>query len=269
MSKPSPRLIGGMDAIREHLFVLAPNNSGSTFLTRALGLSPGAWSLPREGQHLSGFAGPSSRGTGTGLLWAANADAIARFSDPAAYDWQRTRSAWHFQATAGHAQAKVLVVSSPPFLLIADQLARHFPDARFVLMVRNPYAMVEGILRGTPGGTGNLETASAAARHVVAVLERQSANRAVLGKLAVSFTYEEMCRNPQAISARILELTPALGAVRLDRRVAVKGNYDEDLRDMNAEQIARLNSTTVAVIEAVFDCHRPLFDALGYARLAP
>lgn len=269
MSQSHSRLIGGMDAIREHLFVLAPNNSGSTFLTRALGLSPGAWSLPREGQHVSGFAGPSSRGTGAGLLWAANADAIARFTDPAAYDWQRTRHAWHFQAMAERAEAKVLVVSSPPFLLIADQLARHFPEARFVLMVRNPYAVVEGILRGTPGAAGNAETAKAAAEHVVAALQRQSANRAVLGARAESFTYEDMCRDPQAVSARILALAPALGEVRLDRRVAVKGNYDEELRDMNAEQIARLDPATVAVIEAVFDRHRPLFDALGYARLAP
>jgi hypothetical protein len=258
-----------MGAIREHLFVLAPNNSGSTFLTRALGLSPGAWSLPREGQHVSGYAGPSSRGTGAGLLWAANADTIARFTDPAAYDWQRNRRAWHFQAASEHPEATVLIVSSPPFLLIADQLARHFPEARFVMMVRNPYAMVEGILRGTPGGIGNLETAGAAARHVAAALKQQSANRALLEERAVSFSYEEMCRNPQAVSARILELAPALGEVRLDQKIAVKGHYDEELRDMNAEQIARLDSAMIAAIEAEFDRHRPLLDAFDYARLAP
>ncbi len=254
-------LLGGTGAIRQHLFVLAPNNSGSTFLTRALGLSPGAWSLPREGQHLPGFAGPSSRATGTGLLWAATPERIAAFADPAAYDWARTRRAWHFHARAETPAASVLVIASPPFVLIADQLAQAFPEARFVLLVRNPWATAEGILRGTPGPPDP----AVAARHLVAAFAAQRRNRDLLGPRATSLTYEAMCRDPGAAAAGIEALVPALGPVTLDRRIAVKGSYDEQLRDMNAEQIARLAPSARAAIDPIFAVPRELFAAFGYA----
>ena len=35
----------------------------------------------------------------------------------------------------------------PPFLLLVDQLERHFRNAKFLFTVRNPYAVCEGICR--------------------------------------------------------------------------------------------------------------------------
>lgn len=256
--------VGGAGAIRQHLFVLAPNNSGSTFLTRALGLSPGAWSLPREAQHVEGFAGPSSRGTGTGLLWASTPENLALFTDPAAYDWERSRRAWHFQAEAYQPDASVLALGSPPFLLIAKELATHFVEAQFLVMVRNPYAMVEGILRGTPGA---LDPA-AAARHVMVALQHQRANQQKLGERAICFDYETMCREPDSVAAKISALVPQLGGVLLSRKLPVKGNYDEELRDMNADQIARLTPHQISAANSVFDADWPLLEYFGYAKLA-
>lgn len=260
-------LIGAMGAIRRHLFVLAPNNSGSTFLTKAIAGSPGAWALPREGQHVPGFTGPSSRGTGAGLLWAADAETVARFTDPAAYDWERNRRAWHFHARTDHPGGTVLVLSSPPFLLIADQLAAAFPDARFVVLVRNPWATIEGIVRGSPGEPA--EILPAAVRHVIAALEQQRRNQAQLGPRGLAISYEEMCREPEGVGARIAALVPELGTVALRQRLAVKGNYDEELRDMNADQIARLSPTMRAAIDKAFEPHSDLLAAFGYRSPAP
>lgn len=259
-------VIGAMGKVERHLFVLAPNNSGSTFLTRALEQSPGAWALPREGQHVAGFAGPSSRGTGAGLLWAESTESIARFADPAAYDWNRTRRAWHFKATANNSEARVLVISSPPFLLIPDELARHFPDARFLLLHRNPWATAEGILRGTPlqQDESEAELAARSARHLIAALQRQMVNRQNLAGRAISFSYEQMCAEPAATGQAIARLVPELGGVDLDRRIAVKGNYDEVLRNMNNDQIARLSPAVRAVLDAHFAEHRELLAKLGY-----
>jgi Sulfotransferase family len=259
-------VIGAMGAVERHLFVLAPNNSGSTFLTKALEQSPGAWALPREGQHVEGFVGPSTRSTGAGLLWAESAESIAHFADPAVYDWEKTRRAWHFKATSHQPGAKVLVVSSPPFLLLAEDLAQHFPDARFILLHRNPWATSEGIIRGTRPDPGESETdlARRAARHVIFALGRQLTNRQLLRDRATSFSYEEMCAQPTAIGAAIAALVPELGGVELDRRVAVKGNYDEALRDMNADQIARLAPAVRGVLNSEFAAHRDLLLELGY-----
>lgn len=262
-------IVGAASAVQRHLFILAPNNSGSTFLAAALGQCRRVWSLPREGQHVTGFAGPSSRGTGTRLLWAADPASVAAFTDAAAYDWDRTRRAWHFHARAQDAAADTLIVASPPFLLIADQLAAAFPDAAFLILARDPYAIAEGIIRRgadagpvAPGDT----LATTAARHIVAAFAAQDTNRAALGDRAIAFTYEDMCREPAALAQRIAALVPALADLKLDRSLPVKGRYHEPLRDMNADQVARLTPDQRADLDAVFAAHRPLLASFGYTR---
>ena len=83
--------------IGTRLFVVCPNNSGSSFLNVALGTCRAAWRLPWEGQFIRGFAGPvSTRAYGPeqwfpGLLWASEQRWIDLFSDPRGYDCPRTR----------------------------------------------------------------------------------------------------------------------------------------------------------------------------------
>lgn len=270
LARDAAMIVGAAGAVRRHLFLLAPNNSGSTFLAAALADCARAWSLPREGQHIAGFHGPSSRGTGTRLLWAATPESIAAFRDAAAWDWTRTRRAWEFHARTACNDADTLVVTAPPFLLIADRLAAEFPDADFLVMVRNPYAAAEGILRRganagplAPGDT----LAAAAARHLAAALDAQRANRAALGARALFFTYEQMCRDPQDMAARIAAHVPAFTDLALERARPVKGRYDEPLRDMNADQIARLTPEQLADLNAVFDTHPGLLHVFGYDRV--
>ena len=38
--------------VRTHLFIVCPNNSGSSFLAAALGKCQAAWRLPQEGQFI-------------------------------------------------------------------------------------------------------------------------------------------------------------------------------------------------------------------------
>jgi Sulfotransferase family len=256
------RLVGGMGAIRRHLFVLAINNSGSTFLTKALAQSPGAWSLPREGQHVPGFAGPSSRGTGTGLLWAASAQSEALFTDPADYDWAQNSCVWEFQAEAESADAELLIVASPPFLMISKLLAHAFPEAHFLILLRHPLAVIEGILRGTAGDDAAL--VEPAARHVLRGMEYQRANIESLGSRALTIRYEDMCAAPEITAAAILKVAPELRAVDLTQRIAVKGRYNEGLRNMNGDAMARLDPALRAQIEARLADHADLLAAFGY-----
>jgi hypothetical protein len=266
MMNAAQKYIGGEGAIKSHLFILAINNSGSTFLARALGGAPGAWSLPREGQHVPGFAGPSSRGTGTGLLWAATPENEALFTDPAAYDWARTRRAWHFQAGASQPDASVLILSSPPFLLIAEELARIFPDAFFLMLVRHPLPVIEGILRGTVGTDVEAQEAlvEQAVAHVIRGMQVQLRNCALLHGRVVKISYEVMCAMPAKVGQQIEALAPALGPVTLDQHIAVKGHYDERLRDMNADQVARLSPALRLAIEARLERYEALLAEFGY-----
>jgi hypothetical protein len=271
MTEQGQLYVGGAGAITSHLFILAINNSGSTFLARALGHSPGAWHLPREGQHVPGFVGPSSRGSSTGLLWAATPERIALFTDVSAYDWAQSRRAWHFQAQAYAPDASVLVLSSPPFLLITEDLARAFPDARFLLMTRHPLPVIEGILRGTAGEDAPAQHAvlDDAVAHVVRAMEVQLNNQTLLGNRATAFSYEAMCATPDAVGVQISRLVPALGPVDLDRQIAVKGNYDERLRNMNDDQLARLDPAIRSAIEQRLAPHAELLAQFGYQATLP
>ena len=259
-----------------HLFGICPNNSGSTFLMRALATSRATWNLPKEGQAMPGFRGPASHRASsaaclprTGLFWAYRQEWIDAFSDPRHYDWPHIRKAWYFQACARHPEASVFYTKSPPHLLIVDQLIRHFRNPKFLFTVRNPYAVCESICRrfvarplAFAAWTGlDVDLPEAAAIHVVHCLERQRHNLEAHGDRGVFFTYEAMCAEPERVAREIHALVPAVGDLNLHQRLPVKRRRHEILTDMNARQIARLDAGRIATLNRVFRAHR---DTLGY-----
>ena len=255
--------------IETHLFEIAPNNSGSTFLMHALATCRQTWNLPLEGQFAFGFTGPNTRDHGH-QLWS-HRPWRDRLADPAAYDWPRNRTAWYFQAVARDPTASVFVTKVPPFLLLVDSLRHHFRNAKFLFMVRNPYAVCAGMSRyrarqPLPPGMNYF---AAAAEHVVNCLALQRDNLETHGSRGVFFTYEAMCDAPERVERQVRALVPALADLRLRQRLAVKGQYDEMLTNMNARQIARLTPEQIATVNRVFRPRRDVLDFFGYALLEP
>ena len=252
-----------------HLFSVAPNNSGSTFLKQALATCRATWNLDLEGQNVFGYVGPVPR---LPALWASDQRWVDLYTDPRSYDWPRTRKAWYFQAFARSSEATVFYTKSPPHLLLVDELARHFRNAKFLFMVRNPYAVCEGICRRYrepdrfPGGlrprVPNLR--EAAARHVAACLERQRRNIQTYGDRGVFFTYEAMCAEPERTAQAIRALAPELDDLNLRQRLSVKNRYREMLTDMNARQIARLGAEEFAAFNRVFREREDVLAWFGY-----
>ena len=259
--------------IGTHLFVICPNNSGSTFLQQVLATCRATWNLPGEGQRMFGYTGPvPGRGSLAGALkiWASHQRWRDVVTDPSLYDWPRTRRAWYFQARARDRRASVFVTKSPPHLLLVDELARRFVNSRFLFMVRNPYAVCQGICRILEPGRFSprgLNVREAAARHVVACLEQQRRNVEVHHGRGVFFTYESMCADPERVGQRIRALVPDIDDLELRQRLPVKGRYDEILTDMNARQIARLKPAQITAFNRVFRGRRDLFDHFGYELL--
>ena len=262
--------------VRTHLFVVCPNNSGSSFLAAALGKCLATWRLPQEGQFMRGFVGPVTTGFYgreqhlPALLWASERKWIDLFAEPNSYDWARSRKAWYFHARAHRADASVFVTKSPPHVLHVGQLAKAFRNAKFLFMVRNPYAVCEGICRRyhtqlapilhrqftEPGRS----VEAAAAVHVANCLSWQRRNIEMYPEHGVFFTYEDMCDEPAAVARKVQNLVPELDDLVLRQRIAVK-NYDEALANMNERQIARLGAEEIAAFNRVF---REARDTLGY-----
>ncbi len=250
-----------------NLFLLCPNNSGSTFLSKAIGTSPDVWSLPREGQHALGYVGAITQNE-NGLTWAASQSALERVTNPKDFDWAQNQKTWYFQAQARSDKAKVFFTKAPPFLAYPEMLAGQFANTRFVIMVRNPYAMIEGIMRGNSRLFADQnQLLDIAVDHTLACLHMQRRNQETYTRVSCFFTYEEMCRAPDTIAQKIKTLIPEIATLTLDQKLPVKQHYDEPLRDMNDAQIARLSPEQFERISNRLKPHASLLAHFGYGIL--
>ena len=140
-------------------------------------------------------------------------------------------------------------------------------------MVRNPYAVCEGICRryrtrrvhayesGFVRTGRSLE--ATAARHVAACLAWQRRNVERYRDSGVFFTYESMCAAPVETARRIHSLVPALDDLNLRQRLVAK-DYREMLTDMNERQLANLGGEQITTFNRVFRDHRELLRYFGY-----
>jgi len=249
--------------IQKHLFIIAPNNSGSTYLQNVLSTSGRTWNLIKEGQHTFGYKGVSK----TNLIWAATRPSIKRLTEASRYDWEATKRAWYLQSFSKSCDADVFVTKSPPFLLITDMLKEHFKRARFIFMVRNPYAVVEGICRreGKAFQAGEKKF-QMAAQHIITCFKYQKRNIEVYGN-ALFFTYEQMCNDHVRIEKRIKKFIPELDDLKLKQKISVKGLYFEELRDMNQQQLDRLSADDIRETNKIFKDYEELLAYFGYALL--
>lgn len=251
--------------IETHLFVISPNNSGSTFLKNVLAKSRYTWNLKREGQYTFGFSGPTPVGLGKPLLWASDDEVLAKLQGEHAYNWENNRRAWYFQSFGRSGEGTVFVEKSPQFLLHVGDLAKAFGNAKFVFLVRDPYAVAEGILRRHARRfPSRIEAIRCASRHILTCLRWQKKNIELWANVGILVTYEEMCRSPFEVADRIKGLVPALKDINLDQQVEVKGMYNEPLRDMNRDQIARLSASDIEYLGQEFEAEQELLRFFGY-----
>lgn len=253
--------------INTHLFIISPNNSGSTFLRRSFEFSSKVWWLPREGQHTPGFAGPCTRDSRDTLTWNASAESRARYCNLSAYDWQQSRGAWYFVARARRADAPVFVTSSPPFLLNVEALNQNFAGARYIFLTRDPYAVAEGILRRP------IETRLASGEdkyrivtnHIGHCFRWQLRNIAAHSEAALRLTYEDMTDAPEVTAKRMRAFMPILDDYTLDQPIPVKGTYFETARNMNEDAFSRLDDNVIDHLRAGFAEFSDDIEALGYS----
>ena len=270
--------------VRTHLFIVSPNHSGSTFLKMALATCRATWNLRREGQLSFGFPRPRPLLI-PGLprpnkFWALGCRRLHRLAAPNLYCWPRLRKAWYFQAYARCPAASVFVVNSPRHLFQLGMLTQHFRNAKFLFMVRNPYATCEGICRTYRSkyleeerlriGKSRVSLEECAATHFANCLAKQRRNLDEFGARGVFFTYEAMCDEPELVARSIQALVPELDDLELRQRLPVKDAYNEKvtynemLTNMNSRQVAHLDAAQIAAMNKVFRARRELLDHFGY-----
>ena len=254
-------------AIRTHLFIICPNNSGSTFLKEALATSRATWNLAREGQNTPGYAGPVP-GPGVALIWASTPALRERLMEPGAYDWERSRRASVLPEPRARCGGRRC---SSPSRRRTCSWWKSWPDASPTPSFCSWCAIP---MRSARASAATCETAcrrrswpSARPRHVVACLEQQRRNVESHRSDGILFTYETMCAEPRRVAHRIQGLVPEVDDLELRQRLPVKGQYDEMLTDMNARQFARLEPQQITALNRVFRVHREVLGYFGYELL--
>lgn len=182
----------------KHLFILAQNSSGSGILHRTIAGCKNATDLGRlEGagvakKHMTHFSNMNNNKMET---FSTVKDKIM---EEDRYNWSKVKECWN----RNWDQSKPIKIEKTTHsLYYCDMLEREFNNAHFIIMVRNPLAVVEAINRRD----GVHPTK--ALQHWLECTKRQIRNTKYL-KRVIWFNYQSLCNGEQ--DNKIKEFIPEL-----------------------------------------------------------
>lgn len=230
-----------------YLFVLCPPYCGSTLLWKLLSTSGNVSALPKEGQFL------------------VEVEDIMRdrpWDKTNAMPWPDIKAVW--ERYWDH-DKPILLEKSPPNIIRAAAIAQHFKPAQFVIMVRNPYAHAEGLMRR------NEWPLRRAANFSLMCLRTQLENKRQLAHTLV-FTYEQLVQDPTQACADLAAFQPALADMNPEASFevhSVDGTVDRQITDLNAKKIAALSAEDLVALNEFFVPAEDILNAWGYGLIQP
>jgi len=244
----------------KYVFVMAPPYSGSTVLFRLLETSAHVSGLPGEGQFVSEVRD---------VMRAAPWDRTRRLP------WGDIRGAWekYWDTTK-----PLLLEKSPPNMIRAGEIETAFEPAYFIVMLRAPYAHIEGLARRGHVPPMNLSKhagrAQAIARAAELWLSFAETQRETIAKQQNVFwlTYEQLTQDTDVAVAKLQEFLPELGPLDATARFgvhSVEGTRARELEDMNEAKRRLLTKADFEIINDVLGGHTELLAFFGYALLQP
>jgi Sulfotransferase family len=227
-----------------YLFVCVPNNSGSSMLAEMLSRASGAAGLELDGRVREGQAVtmgvPHPRDFKAAKNWAMP-EAIAVFRDETKYNWPQVQSDWHLLWDR-KPNARVLVEKSPPNVVRWSLLQKHFPDSKFVLGLRDPYAFCASML------TKDGRPVADAAGHWLRAAKLQAENVQAIGENGFWLTYESVCRDVAKECSKLQEWLPDIGIITPPR---IKYSNEERMKSLTPEQMTAINAVLAPEEKAI------------------
>lgn len=245
------------------VFIVGCYNSGTELLSSLLGSHREVAALPVEGQFLTRQFKPDYE-LGLPRMWALREDLFRLTEQDAGPNVRRLHREWLMRLDRSR---PVFLEKSPPNAARTRWLQANFHNAHFVALVRNGYAVAEGIRRkAEPRHLENGWPLDLCARQWNRSYQIMLEDAAHLRHVCWT-RYEDLAANPGAEMTRIFEflgLDPAgASEIQADRSWAVH-EKDEPIRDMNAESISRLTAEELAVVTREAE---PMLRHFGYPLL--
>jgi len=246
------------DKPTKHLFLLCPNNSGSTFIQESFRNCKNVAVLDDEGQFTPGFQSEISSGHNLDFIFTLKPKLFE--NQKGDNEWHANEYYWNQIWNKNNPDAEWKFEKSPPNILRPHLILDCFVNVSFIIMVRNPYAMAESILRANPNASiqdiGN---------HVLNCLTIQRKNCYLRGTNLI-FTYEDMCNRPEWVEQQVKD------KFKIDdfTLVANKNHskiQDNSVKNYNDEQISRLKKYHILELNKIFSTATDTLDFWGYSIL--
>lgn len=171
------------------------------------------------------------------------------------FDWGFIKCEWlkYWDTTR-----PILLEKSPPNIIRAEAIKKHFNPAYFLIFHRNPYAHCESLMRRQRKLPDN------AAKFAIRYLKYQRKNIESLDNY-LQISYEEMTGAPEESLKRIENFLPELNDLNIDQKFSAHNYQGKSLEvsNLNESKIAKLKEAELREINSVFEKERELIEFLA------
>lgn len=261
--------------IKEPIFIFGCPNSGTTILWEALKQHDSIGGAAIEGQDLDGMPKPMTHflGQHTFRMWAhyLHEQPISRWNEDylpgSKLPYYFTEKDWspeyQSQIEAVYSRylqnGKRLSDKSPAHTLRARFLQKCFPDAKFIAIVRNGYAVSEGIVRKRMYDPERPQFKGLYTKINDAAWQWEKSNEVIVSyqehnllRDYMIVRYEDLVENPKSVFAKLLDFC------NLDANGL---NIPRFKLNLNSYQISRLRTSDIETITRIA---RPMLSHFDY-----
>jgi hypothetical protein len=230
------------------LFLVGCYNSGTTLLAQLLSRHPSISGLATEGHFITDQFVKDYE-VGLPRMWAGREELFRLTEADEGPDAVRIKKEWGMRLDRSK---PVLLEKSPPNTIRVRWLQKHFAPAYFVAIVRNGYAVAEGITRKADPrhlrDSWPIEQSAWQWRRSNEVLEEDAPHLRHL----LWVRYEELAADPLPVLNRIAEFVglPPFAGFDADASFSVHERKDS-VRDLNVESIRRLSPAQITRVNEV------------------
>ncbi len=246
--------------MNKQLFILTPSNSGSSFLVESLLKCKNIVGIPEVYASEASLINKSENFGmyKTGRLNRYNTVQPHIYKEYVDINWKRNNKY--------KAEGKILIEKSPGYSIFAAMdVEKVFEDPNFIILIRNPYAYVEGICRRDKDYTNHKKLS--AINYWVECAKQQIINYKKL-ESRVLFTYESMCNAPEEIEEIIKDyMSPYLDDFSLQHELridSIEGRVNRAVTNYNEAQISKLSISDISLIKNYLKFHQDVLEFFNY-----